>query len=274
MARIRLDPALACEVRFTGAGVRLPTRQRRGGGGRKQRLRRFAGEVRRVEDWYLREATFDVQPGEALAIVGHRGSGKEQLLRLAAGTLIPDEGRVERRELVIPMVGLRSALNRGYTVRQNIYLVGGLLGLTVKESTERLADVVDLAGVEKVLDKYLGDTPSTVRGRLAWAIAMTVRGRAYAVAQSLIVGDAGFHARCWETVEAMKADGVTFLVSADRSSELVRFCDRALVLDRGRLIAQTSVPEALEILKTLPKPKHEARRFDEDLGDPDDDDLL
>jgi ABC-2 type transport system ATP-binding protein len=274
MARIRLTPDLGCDVRFSGVGVRLPTRQRRGGGGRRQQLRRFAGEVRRVEDWYLREASFEVQPGESLAIVGHRGSGKEELLRLAAGTLIPDEGRVDRRGPVIPMVGLRAALNRGYTVRQNIYLVGGLLGLTVEESGRRLAEVVELAGVEKVLDKYLGDTPSTVRGRLAWAIAMSVHGRAYAIAQSLIVGDVGFHARCWETVEGMKADGVTFLVSADKSSELERFCDRALVLDRGRIIAQTSVAEALELLKTLPPPKDQARRFDEEPVDPDDDDLM
>lgn len=274
MARIRLTPDLDCEVRFTDVGVRLPTRHRRGGGGRRQQLRRFAGEVRRVEDWYLREASFEVAPGESVAIVGHRGSGKEELLRLAAGTLIPDEGRVDRRGPVIPMVGLRAALNRAYTVRQNIYLVGGLLGLTVEESGQRLAEVVELAGVEKVLDKYLGDTPSTVRGRLAWAIAMSVHGRAYAIAQSLIVGDVGFHARCWDTVEGMKADGVTFLVSADKSSELERFCDRALLLDRGRIIAQTSVAEALELLKTLPPPKDQARRFDEEPVDPDDDDLM
>ena len=88
MARLRLTPDLGAMVRFDDAGVRLPKRQRRGGGGRRQRLRRFAGEVRREEVWEIRHASFEVAEGESLAVVGHVGSGREELLRLAAGTLL------------------------------------------------------------------------------------------------------------------------------------------------------------------------------------------
>ena len=112
MARLSLSPKLDAIVAFDDAGVRLPRRRRRKGDGRRQRLRRIAGEVKRDEVWRLRHATFAVAEGESVAIVGGKGSGREALLRLAAGTLIPDEGSVRRRVPVIPMIELARALNR------------------------------------------------------------------------------------------------------------------------------------------------------------------
>jgi ABC-2 type transport system ATP-binding protein len=274
VARLALSLDLGSMVSFNDVGVRLPRRQRRGGGGRRQRLRRFAGEVRRDEVWYLNDATFEVAEGESLAIVGHRESGRDELLRLAAGTLIPDTGTVRRRANVIPMVGLRGALNRQYTVRQNVYLVSGLLGMTKEETTERLDEIVERAGVDRILDKYLADTPANVRGRLSWSIAIATRARAFAIAQSLIVGEPGFHQTCWQVMEEMKADGVTFLVSSDKPAELLRFCDRALLLDAGRVVAQTTVEDALDQLTRIKPPAGHRNFVIEELTDQDEDDLM
>lgn len=274
MARIRITPDLDAAVEFRAAGVRLPRRQRRGGARRKQRIRRFAGEVSRDEVWFLREATFRVTPGEALAVVGYQGSGREQVLRLAAGTLEPDEGTVARSMTLVPIIGIGGALERRYTVRQNIYLVGGLLGMLPETITERLPDIVERAGVQKILDKYLADASRVVRGRLVWSIAMATQARGFAVSQALIVGQPPFQRECWDIVEAMKADGVTFLVTSEKPSQLLRFCDRAILLDGGRILADTTVPDAIERLKLIKPPKDQVHFVIDDDDDDDDEDLV
>ena len=128
MARIRLNPDLGSVAEFGGAGVRLPRRQRRRGAQRRNRIRRIAGDVARDEVWFLRDATMSVAAGESVVVVGHQGSGRDQLLRLAVGTLMPDEGTVRRSMPIVPVMNLGGAFSRRYTVRQNIYLLGGLLG--------------------------------------------------------------------------------------------------------------------------------------------------
>lgn len=264
MARRDLSPDLASMVDFRDAGIRMPRRRRRRGDGRRQRLRRIAGEVKRDEVWRLRHATFDVAEGSSVAIVGGRGAGQEALLRLAAGTLIPDEGAVRRRVPVIPMIDVARSLARTYTVRQNIYVVGGLLGMTPDEVTEKLGAIVEFAGVDGIVDKYLGAAPPVVRQRLAWAITMATDARAYAVSQVLIVGERDFRQQCWTRVDEKRDDGVTFLLASDSPKQFRRFCDRAIYLESGIVVAQTSVPEAIARLR-------ESRRRDpEEHGDPGD----
>lgn len=274
MARIRIDEHLAEAVRFSDAGVRLPLRKRRGGGGRRQRVRRIAGEVAREEVWMLREATFSVERGQALAVVGHPGSGRDQLLRLAAGTLMPDEGTVVRGQSIVPMIGMGGALERKYTVRQNIYLIGGLLGMLPEQVTERLPAIVETAGIAKILDKYLSDASRAVRGKILWSIAMAVDAPAYAVSGALIVGQPEFKRHCWEVVESSKARGTTFLVTSDKPSHLLRFCDRALLIADGRILADTSVQDALDRLREIPPPKDQVHFVLDDDDDDDDEDLL
>lgn len=274
MARIRIDENLTEAVGFADAGVRLPLRKRRGGGGRRHKVRRIAGEVAREEVWMLREATFSVPRGQALAVVGHPGSGRDQLLRLAAGTLMPDEGTVVRGQTVVPMIGMGGALERNYTVRQNIYLIGGLLGMVPDQVAERLPSIVETAGIAKILDKYLSDASRAVRGKILWSIAMAVEAPAYAVSGALIVGQPEFRRHCWDVVESYKDRGTTFLVTSDKPSHLLRFCDRALLVADGRILADTSVQDALDRLRDIPPPKDQVHFVLDDDDDDDDEDLV
>jgi ABC-2 type transport system ATP-binding protein len=273
VARAFVTPSLPSIVEFQDAGVTLPKVRRRPRGSHGNRLRRFAGEVSRDEVWYLREATLAVAPGEALAIVGHRGSGREELLRLAAGTLMPDEGTVRRRVPVVPVMNLGGALSGGYTVRQNIYLLGGLLGMLPDQIQERLPEITERASVAKILDKFLGDSSRMVRGRLAWAIAMATDAQAFAIAGALVVGQPDFQKECWTLVEERRDRGVTFMVASDKPSELRRFCSRAILLDAGRIVLDTTVDEALEELRKIPPPKDQVH-FVLDVDDDDDDEDL
>jgi ABC-2 type transport system ATP-binding protein len=274
VARIKVSPDLDVAVRFDGAGIRLPRRQRRAGARRRQRLRRIAGEVARDEVWFLRDASFSVERGQALALVGHQGSGHDQVLRLAAGTLMPDEGAVERGLMFVPIIGLGAALHRSYTVRQNIYLIGGLLGMLPDQVGEKLPEIVEMAGVAKILDKFLGDTNRVVRGRLVWSIAMATGAAGFAINGALIVGQPAFQKQCWTIVEELKAEGVTFLVTSDRASHLSRFCDRALLLDSGTITLDGTVEEALEGLKLIKPPKDQVHFVVEDDDDFDDDEMV
>ena len=264
MARQPLTPDLGAALVFDHAGVRMPRRRRRKGDGRRQRLRRIAGEVRRDEVWRLRDASFSVAPGESIAIVGGKGSGREALLRLAAGTLIPDEGTVQRSCGVVPMIEVARSLHRRYTVRQNVYLVGGLLGMTPDDVGSQLDDIVRFSGVESILDRYLGAAPPLVRQRLAWAITMSTGARAFAIEQTLIVGDRDFRQQCWTRVDKLREDGVTFLVASDSAKQFRRFCDRAILLDNGHVAAMTSVPDAISQLRGSRRRVDEPEPFGED----------
>ena len=275
MARIRIDGELGAAVSFEGAGVRLPQRTRRGGGTRKHQLRRFAGEVSRDEVWMLRGASFSVAPGEALAVVGHAGSGREEVLRLAAGTLMADEGSVRRSISLVPIIGLGGALERKYTVRQNIYLIGGLIGMLPSQVEERLPWIVERAGIAKILDKYLADATRAVRAKLLWSIAMSAEASGYAISQAIVVGQPDFRKSCWDVVEELKAQGSTFLVTSDKPSHLLRFCDRAILLDAGSIVAETTVDDALERLREIPPPKDQVHFvIDDDDDDDEDEDLV
>ena len=249
MARASISPDLDAVVRFTDAGIRIPRRRRRKGGGRRQRIRRFAGEVKRDEVWRIRHLTVDVAPGESVALVGARGAGQQAILRLAAGSLIPDEGTVQRGTTIVPMIEMARAFSRVLSVRQNIYYLGGLFGMSSDEITEKLPEIVSFAGVQPILDRYLYKSQFYVRQRVAWSVAMATEARAFAVDQLLVVADREFREMCWTKVDELRAAGVTFLVNSDSPRQYRRFCDRAWYLADGALVADTTVDDALERLR-------------------------
>jgi len=249
MARASISPNLEAIVEFTDAGIRLPRRRRRRGGGRRQRIRRFAGEVQRDEVWRVRNLTVAAQPGESIALIGLRGAGQQAILRLAAGTLIPDEGTVQRSTQIIPMIEMARAFSRFLSVRQNIYYLGGLFGMSADEITEKLPGIVAFADVQPILDRYLVKAQFHVRQRVAWSVAMATEARAFAVDQLLVVGDREFREVCWTKVDELRASGVTFLVNSESPRQFRRFCDRAWYLADGTLAADTTIDDALARLR-------------------------
>ena len=197
----------------------------------------------------LREVSFRVEPGEAVAVLGSTGPGRQALLRLVAGTLRPDSGTVRRNRPIVPMVEVARSFTRTYSIRQNIYLVGGLLGMTPAQVEERLPGIVETSGVTISLDRYLGAAPALVRQKLAWSIAMSVEANAYAIDRTIVVGDESFREQCWEHVKSLLERGSTFVIATDSPRMLRNFCSRALVLSEGRLVSDTSMAEGIEVLR-------------------------
>lgn len=253
MAPPSLDPSLDAVVKFQDVTMRMPRRRRRRGSGRGQRLRRIAGEVRREELEVLTDVSFRVNPGESVAIIGPKGPARQALLRLAAGTLRPDSGTVRRSRPIVPMIEVARAFARTYTIRQNIYIVGGLLGMTPEQVEAALPWIVENAGVSNMLGRYINVAPPSVRQKLAWSICMSVEADAYAIDQTLVVGDQTFREQCWTHVDQLRERGATFILSSDSPKQFRRFCDRALYLANGRIVVDSTVPEALAAMRSARK---------------------
>lgn len=267
MARFRIDPNLQAAVAFDTAGLWMPRASRRQGQGTRHRLRRLAGETRRERVRVLDDISLVIEPGQSVAILADAGAGCAELLRLAAGTLIPDEGQVRRRSAVVPMLDDSRCLDPSYTVRQNIYVVGALLGMPPDVVASRLKWIVDFTGANGMLDGYLRDTPRILRQRLVWATTMATEAAIFAIEESVVVGKEDAEERCWAHVEALRAAGTTFLVTSSDAEVLTRFCDRAIVLRDGRIAADTTVEQALTMVRLQHK-RHV--RLEAPAGDDDD----
>ena len=251
MARIPMDPRLDAVVEFSHVFMRMPRRRRRRGSGRRQRLRRIAGEARREEVDVLLDVSFRVEPGDAVAVMGSNGPGRQTLLRLVSGTLRPDAGEIRRREAIVPMIEVARSFERTYSIRQNIYLVGGLLGMTPTQVEEHLPHIVETSEITISLDRYLGAAPALVRQKLAWSIAMSVDARAYAIDRTIVVGDAAYREQCWAHVEALREKGASFIVATDAPRLLRRFCSRGLVIGDGRIVIDSPMDEAVAMARDL-----------------------
>jgi len=264
MARLRLDPGLEAFVSFEDVSIAMPRHRRRKGSGRRQRLRRLAGDTRREELPILDGISVTIQPGEAVAVLGTRHGGRDEFMRLAVGTLIPDTGTVRRRDVITPMLERSRSLVGTITVRQNAYLLAGLLGMTPAAIESRLPWIIDQLSIGKSFDGYLRAAPRLTRQKLVWLVTMATGARAFAIEDALVVGEPAFERRCWEYVESLKSQGVTFILASDERTVVERFCDRALVIKDGRILADTTPAEGLAIMPKSRSPRRRRAREDED----------
>jgi ABC-type polysaccharide/polyol phosphate transport system ATPase subunit len=193
--------------------------------------------------------SFTINPGDSVAIVSGKPLLRTSLTRLVAGTLNPDSGSVVRSERVVAMIGIARAMGASFTLRQNAYLVGGLMGMTQEELTEKIPGIIKFADLGNYLDRYLRVAPSNARQRLAWSLAMAIDARVYAIDGTLVVGELEFRKKCWTAIDALREEGATFLISSHGGKHYRRFCDRGLYFDQGALIADTTVSKALALAR-------------------------
>lgn len=254
MNRFAVEPGLDSAVSLEGISLSVPQVKRRQGGGRKQRLRRLAGEVRREDLPVLVDVNAMVDRGESVLVLGGRPVHRRALIRLIGGTMIPDTGTVRRGLPFLPMVDIGRALGRSFTVRQNIYLLGGLFGMTPEEVVTKVDAISERAGLTARLDKHLSGAPALVRQKLAWSIAMATDARAFAIDEVIAVGDPAFKDKCWQHVSALQATGATFVVATDAPRALNNVFDRVLFIDPECRVRSMGVDEGIAAMR-------EARRM-------------
>jgi ABC-type polysaccharide/polyol phosphate transport system ATPase subunit len=272
MAHVRVDPTLDAFLRFDGVGLAMPRKARRKGRGRRGAVRRMAGDVKFENEVVLEDVNFAIQPGESVAVLAPRSSGRVELLRLAAATLLPDEGTVRRREAMVPMLDVSRTFSRGFTVRENIYVTGSMLGIPQQEMAELVPQIAERARVVKYLDSFLGGLNYTHRQRMAWSIAMATNARGYVIDNILEVGSPAYRAKCLAHAQRLRADGVTFLMVSDVPDQVRAFCDRALLI-QGNQVVESDIETGLEWFATvsdMEAPVRDSGRAERD--EPEDDD--
>lgn len=209
-------------------------------------FRRKAEHAPRQEDfWALRDVNFEVRRGECVGIIGRNGAGKSTLLKVLSRITEPTEGGFRCRGRIASLLEVGTGFHPELTGRENIYLNGAILGMRREEIRRKFAEIVTFSEVEKFLDTPVKYYSSGMYMRLAFAVAAHLEPEILIVDEVLAVGDAAFQKKCLDKMRDVSVDGRTVLFVSHNMGAVQNLCDRAILLDRGRVVLVSDTSEAL-----------------------------
>ncbi len=214
-------------------------------------LNTFKGKRTYEKQKALENITFDVKRGEFFGIVGRNGGGKSTLLKLLAGIYSPDNGQIEINGKLTPFIELGVGFNPELTGRENVFLNGALLGFNRKQMSAMYDEIVDFAELSRFMDQKLKNYSSGMQVRLAFSIAIRAKSDILLIDEVLAVGDAAFQKKCFDVFRQLKEEGRTIVLVTHDMGNVERFCDRALVINKGEQIALSSPSEAAALYARL-----------------------
>jgi ABC-type polysaccharide/polyol phosphate transport system ATPase subunit len=194
----------------------------------------------------LKHVSFDVHPGESMAVIGPNGAGKSTLLSLVAGLSRPDEGAVCVNGRVAALLELGAGFHPDLTGAENVRLNALLLGLTRKRTRDLFDQIVEFAEVGDFISEPLRTYSSGMIMRLAFSVAINVDPEILLIDEVLAVGDAAFQKKCFDRVRQFRRAGKTFLCVSHASGMVQELCDRALWLDHGSVVMTGPIQEVAE----------------------------
>jgi ABC-2 type transport system ATP-binding protein/lipopolysaccharide transport system ATP-binding protein len=207
------------------------------------------------ELWALRDVSFSVSQGEAVGIIGPNGAGKTTLLKILAGITDPSRGEARTRGGVGALLDVGTGMHPELTGRENVYLMGSVLGLRRAEIRRRFDEIVCFAGIGQFLDTPVKRYSSGMRMRLAFATAAHIEPPIIVVDEVLAVGDAAFREKCLGKMSEVGRHGRTVLYVSHDLGSITRLCSRAIWLEEGRVRADG--PAAQVVSSYLQKPTGE-----------------
>jgi ABC-type polysaccharide/polyol phosphate transport system ATPase subunit len=203
------------------------------------------GRTGAQEVWAVRDVTVGVEPGEAVGLVGRNGSGKSTLLRLIAGIIRPTSGRVGTGGRIGSLLELGAGFHPDFTGRENVELNGMLQGLSRARIRERFDEIVAFAELEHAIDRPVRTYSSGMTMRLGFAIAAFLEADILLLDEVFAVGDESFQRKCFGVIAGFKEQGGTILFVSHDASAVERLCDRAVLLNDGRVAFDGPVHEAI-----------------------------
>lgn len=238
-------------IRVEGLGKRYAIGATPTGGGLYDRMGRLLGSHRVPEGdahptvWALRDVSFDVRRGEVLGVLGRNGSGKSTLLRILARVTAPTEGRAETRGRVGSLLSLGTGFHPELSGRDNIALAGALLGMARADVAALSGPIIEFAEVGRFLDTPMKHYSSGMYARLAFSVSIHLATEIMLLDEILSVGDEAFRDRCQERIRAVVGEGRTVIFVSHAGETVTALCDRAIVLEEGRLVHAAPAAEAL-----------------------------
>jgi ABC-type polysaccharide/polyol phosphate transport system ATPase subunit len=210
-------------------------------------FRRRPGEKLQVLDG----VTFEVRQGESLGLMGRNGSGKSTLLKILSGIYIADAGEVTVRAPVTPILELGVGWNPDLDAIDNIELLGTVMGLSLRELREATPGILAFAGLERFARLELRHYSSGMAARLAYAVAFRAVRDVLILDEIFAVGDAGFKERCHARYRELHRSGRSMLLVSHEPRTVAAFCDRALLLEGGRIVRDGSAADIADAYLSL-----------------------
>lgn len=201
--------------------------------------------------WILQDVDFEISPGEAVGVVGVNGAGKSTLLKMLAGTTQPTTGSIRVEGRVAALLELGMGFHPEFTGRQNVFMAGQLLGLSLEEIRAMMPDVERFAEIGEAIDQPVRTYSSGMQMRLAFSVATARRPDVLIVDEALSVGDAYFQHKSFERIRGFRRAGTTLLIVSHDRGAIQSICDRALLLNAGRLVMQGNPESVMDYYNAL-----------------------
>lgn len=199
----------------------------------RDRERALAAE----EFWVLNDISFELKKGETLGIIGHNGAGKSTMLKHLSGIMEPTRGSIEVNGRLSALIEVGAGFHPDLTGRENVYLNGVILGMSRAEVKRKFDEIVDFAGLEEFIDTPVKRYSSGMFARLGFSVAAHLEPDILVIDEVLSVGDFAFQRKGLEKMRAIAKSGATVIFVSHNLQAVAEFCQRGILLERGRVIA-------------------------------------
>jgi ABC-2 type transport system ATP-binding protein len=241
------SPAAAATIRVEGVSKRFHLRHDRS-------LKNLVVSAFRGKDLgnsfnALDDVELTVRESETVALLGLNGSGKSTLLKLISGVMTPDTGRVRVRGRIAGLIEVGAGFHPDLTGRENVYLNGAILGMDEATIARRFDEIVAFSEIERFIDTEVKFYSSGMFLRLAFAVAVHTDPEIFLIDEILAVGDAPFQQKCLGRIRELRDEGRTLVIVSHDLDMVEKLCDRGVVLEHGKVIADEGISAAVSRLR-------------------------
>jgi len=203
-------------------------------------------------DFYaMHDVTFEIKKGETVGIIGKNGAGKSTLLKMITGVLTPSSGAVETYGKISSLLELGAGFNPDMTGMENIYLNGTLMGFEREEMESKIPAILEFADIGEFIHQPVKMYSSGMFARLAFSVSINVEPDILIVDEALSVGDMAFQMKCFKKFQEFQAQGRTILFVTHGLDTVIRYCNRGIVIDEGKMVFDDSPKMAVDAFKKV-----------------------
>src|SRR5580693_3638223 len=206
------------------------------------------------EFWALQDINFEVKKGESLGIIGHNGAGKSTALKILSRIMRPTKGRMIVNGRLSALIEVTAGFHPDLTGMENIFLHGTILGMNKREIQSKLEQIIAFSGIEEFIETPVKRYSSGMYARLGFSVAAHVDPEVLIVDEVLSVGDFVFQQKCIDRIRSVIKSGTTVLFVSHNLKTVAEFCQRSLLVEKGRAVITGPSDEVISTYLQKPSP--------------------